>query len=155
MWALIVTLVVVGLLLLGIELLIIPGFGVTGILGLASFAASCYIAFDSLVVAAGMAVAVAVVMIASLFVIFVLRSKTWKKITLQTNIDSKIDEVPQNKGIEVGMTGVALTRLAPAGQAGFGDVSIEVFSRDSIVASGSRVEVVEVSDNKVYVKVLI
>ena len=84
-----------------------------------------------------------------------LRSKAWKKITLQTNIDSRIDQAPQNKGIKVGTTGIALTRLAPAGQAQLGDVVVEVFSRDSIVAAGSMVEVVEVCDNKIFVKVLI
>ena len=155
MWALIITLVFTGLLLLGLELLVIPGFGITGILGLGSFAASCYLAFTNFGTATGVSVVVALIVLVTLFVVFVLRSKTWKKITLETNIDSKVDDVPQNKGIEVGMTGVALTRLAPAGQAEIGDVVTEVFSRDSVVSAGSRVEVVELSDNKVFVKVLI
>lgn len=155
MWALIITLVFTGLLLLGLELLVIPGFGIAGILGLGSFAASCYLAFANFGAATGVCVVVALIVLVTLFVVLVLRSKTWKKITLDTNIDSRVDDVPQNKGIEVGMTGVALTRLAPAGQAGIGDVVTEVFSRDSVVSAGSRVEVVELSDNKVFVKVLI
>ena len=155
MWALVITLVFTGLLLLGLELLVIPGFGVAGILGLGSFAASCWLAFSNFGTMAGVIFVVALVVVVTLFVVLVLRSKTWRKITLDTNIDSRVDDVPQEKGIEVGMTGVALTRLAPAGQAGFGDVVIEVFSRDSIISAGSRIEVVELSDNKVLVKVLI
>ena len=152
MWALIITLVLVGLILLGIELLVIPGFGVVGILGLLSFAASCYLSFVNFGAMAGAVVAVALVALVSLFVVLVLRSKTWKKITLNTNIDSRIDDTPQSKGIEVGVRGLALTRLAPAGLAEFGDVALEVFSRDSIIDAASAVEVVEVSDNKVFVK---
>lgn len=152
MWALIITLVLVGLILLGIELLVIPGFGVVGVLGLASFVASCYLAFVNFGAVAGAAVAVALVVLVSVFVVLVLRSKTWKRITLDTSIDSRIDDTPQSKGIEVGAIGVALTRLAPAGQAELGDIALEVFSRDSIIAAGSAVEVVEVSDNKVFVK---
>ena len=154
MWALIITLVVLGLLLFGVELLIIPGFGFAGILGLASFVACCYLAFSNFGTLAGVIVAVATVVLVSLLVVLVLRSKTWKKITLDTNISSRIDDAPQSKGIKTGVCGVALTRLSPAGQAEFDGIALEVFSRDSIIAAGSPVEVVEVSDNKVFVKVL-
>jgi membrane-bound ClpP family serine protease len=155
MWALIITLVLIGLVLMGLEVLVIPGFGIAGILGIGSFAVSSYLTFSNFGVVAGMLLMTVVIIAIILFVVFVLRSKTWKKITLQTNIDSRIDQAPQNKGIEVGTIGIALTRLAPAGQAQLGDVVVEVFSRDSIVAAGSMVEVVEVCDNKIFVKVLI
>ena len=82
----------------------------------------------------------------------VLRSKTWRKITLNTNIDSKVDELPQNKGIEVGMKGRAITRLAPAGQVEFENAVVEAFCRDTIINGGSIVEVVEIADNRIFVK---
>lgn len=155
MWALIITLIVVGLILLGVELLVIPGFGVVGILGIASFVAACYLAFVNFGTAAGIIVLVSTILLVTLFIALVLRSKTWKGVTLNTNIDSKADEAPQQKGIAVGMRGVALTRLAPAGMAEINGVELEVFCRDAIVDAASNVEVVEVSDNKVYVKILI
>ena len=95
MWALIATLVIVGLLLLGIELLVIPGFGVVGILGIVSFVCSCYFSFATFGVTAGVAVLIAEIVLVSAFIVLVLRSKTWRKITLNTNIDSKVDELPQ------------------------------------------------------------
>lgn len=154
MWALIVTLVVVGLILLGIEMLVIPGFGVMGILGIVSFVASCYLAFATFGVVPGFLVSISTVVLITLFVVLVLRSRTWKRIALNTNIDSKADETPQHKGIAVGMTGISLTRLAPAGMAEINGVTIEVFCRDTIIDASSRIEVVDVSDNKVFVKVL-
>ena len=75
--------------------------------------------------------------------------------TLNTNIEAKVDDVPQSKGVDVGMTGVALTRMAPAGLAEIGDTTLEVFSRDSIIDGGSKVEVVDIIDNKVIVKKII
>ena len=143
MWALIITLVIVGLLLMGVELLVIPGFGVTGILGIISFVGSGYLTFVKFGVTAGV------------LVVLLLRSKTWKKMTLNTNIEAKVDDVPQSKGVDVGMTGVALTRMAPAGLAEIGDTTLEVFSRDSIIDGGSKVEVVDIIDNKVIVKKII
>ena len=41
MTALVITLIIAGLLLLGAELIIIPGFGIAGILGIGSIVASC------------------------------------------------------------------------------------------------------------------
>jgi membrane-bound ClpP family serine protease len=41
MTLLIITLIIAGLLLLAAELVLIPGFGVAGILGIASLAGSC------------------------------------------------------------------------------------------------------------------
>lgn len=153
MWALIATLVIVGLLLLGIELLVIPGFGVVGILGIVSFVCSCYFSFATFGVTAGVAVLIAEIVLVSAFIVLVLRSKTWRKITLNTNIDSKVDELPQNKGIEVGMKGRAITRLAPAGQVEFENAVVEAFCRDTIINGGSIVEVVEIADNRIFVKV--
>ena len=47
MTALIITLIVVGLVLLIVELILVPGFGVVGILGVASMVASCWLGFCS------------------------------------------------------------------------------------------------------------
>ena len=47
MLALVISLIIIGLVLLAIELLIIPGFGVTGILGIASLVGACFFAFYS------------------------------------------------------------------------------------------------------------
>ena len=89
MWALIITLVFTGLLLLGLELLVIPGFGIAGILGLGSFAASCYLAFANFGAATGVCVVVALIVLVTLFVVLVLRSKTWKKISSSAKITTR------------------------------------------------------------------
>ena len=152
---LIITLVIVGLLLLMVELLVIPGFGVTGVLGIASFVGSCYLAFANIGTTVGIIVVVSEILLTVLSVLLILRSKTWKRLSLDTNIEAKIDEVPQNKGITVGMKGKAITRMAPAGQAEFEDVAIEVFSRGTVINAGCGVTVVEIAENKVFVEVLI
>ena len=152
---LIITLVIVGLLLLMVELLVIPGFGVAGVLGIASFVGSCYLAFVNIGTTVGIIVVVSEILLTVLSVLLILRSKTWKRLSLDTNIEAKIDEVPQNKGITVGMKGKAITRMAPVGQAEFGDVAIEVFSRGTVINAGCGVTVVEIAENKVFVEVLI
>ena len=152
MTALVITLMIVGLLLLGAELIIIPGFGIAGILGIAAVAASCWVAFVHLGTAAGIVAILANIVLIVATTILMLRSKTWKRLSLKTNIDAKVDSVPAEKGIAVGTKGVSITRLAPAGTVQFGDGTVEAFTYDSLVEPGKEVEVCGIEGNKIYVK---
>lgn len=152
MTALVITLIIAGLLLLGVELIIIPGFGVAGILGVCSIAASCWIAFAKISTTAGIVVLLVNIVLVVISTIYMLRSKTWKKLSLETNINSKVDLAPLEKGISVGDSGVALTRLAPAGKVRIGDNTVEAFTRDTLVEPGRNVTVSSIDGNKIYVK---
>lgn len=154
MTALIITLIIVGLILLIAELLIIPGFGIAGILGVVSMVASCWFAFDFYGQGIGLLIIAVNILLTVISTIYILQSKTWKNISLKTNIDSKVDTSPQKKGIIEGMNGKTLTRLAPAGQAKFGEIVTEVFTRDSLVEPSKEVEVCEIEGNKIFVKEL-
>ena len=146
---LVITLIILGLMLLFAEILIIPGVGVAGILGLLSMAGSCAYAFMEMGQTAGIMVTAVNAVLVVLLTIWVLRAKTWKRLALETNIDAKavvpeVDVVP-------GAKGVSITRLAPMGMARFGDLRLEVTAREGIIDPGVEVEVVEVDGIKVYV----
>ena len=152
MTLLIITLRIAGLLLLAAELVLIPGFGVAGILGVASLVGSCWIAFTQVGTTAGIITLGANILLAIISTVLVLRSKTWKKLSLGTNIDAKVDTTPVEKGISVGDKGTTITRLAPGGKVMLGTNMLEAFSRDTIIEPGIDVEVCEVQGNKIYVK---
>ncbi len=147
---LIVSLIVLGLVLLFAEILLIPGIGIAGILGVISMGVSSYLAFTGYGVTTGLIVLAVILTILILMLVWVLRAKTWKRMSLETNIDSKAVslEVP----VAVGDKGVAVTRLAPMGNARFGNKSIEVTSFDGIIDPGTDVEVFAVEGMKVTVK---
>ena len=146
---LVITLIVLGLLLLFAEILIIPGVGVAGILGLLCLGGSCAYAFIEIGKTAGIVVtAINAVMIA-LLTIWVLRAKTWQRLALNTNIDTKA--VVPEVNVVPGAKGVSITRLAPMGTARFGDERLEVTAREGIIDPGVEIEVVEVDGIKVYV----
>ena len=152
MTALVITLIIAGLLLLGAELIIIPGFGIAGILGIASVVASCWIAFAKISTTAGIVVILVNIVLILVSTIYMLRSKTWKRLSLSTNINAKVDSAPQDKGIEAGSTGVALTRLAPAGKVRIGDNVVEAFTRDTLVEPGKNIVVSGIEGNKIFVR---
>lgn len=147
----IASLIFFGILLLLIELLLIPGVGVAGFLGLAALIAAPYYAFVHLGTKSGIIVTAIILILIALTIIYILRAKTWKKFETTTVIDSRLNE--ETERLSVGMTGKTITRLAPMGTARFGDVSCEVKSDDnSMINTGSDVEIVRIEDKKIYVK---
>ncbi|MBQ8812412.1 MAG: hypothetical protein IJZ70_08900 [Bacteroidales bacterium] len=147
----IITLILVGLVLMFAEILLIPGVGIAGILGLLSIGGSCFYAFSEFGNTTGAIVTAvnAVLLVAMAF--FVLRAKTWKRMSLETNITSKAVE---GSTLAVGDRGRTVTRLAPMGSARFGDYVVEVKALEGMMDPNIDVEVVLIEDNKIYVKPL-
>ncbi len=152
--ALIISLSIIGILLIIAEILLIPGIFVTGILGLVSLAASCWFAFSDYGQTAGFITVAANVLLAALCTVLSMRSKTWKRLSLHTEIDSRTDSTPADKGIREGMEGISVTRLNPMGKVLFGDITAECTVRNGIIESGQKVTVTLIDDNKIYVKSL-
>ena len=145
----IITLILVGLVLIFAEILLIPGVGIAGVLGLLSMGGSCFYAFHEFGTTAGTIVTgVNAVLIAALTV-WVLRAKTWKRMSLETNIDSKAVE---GVSLSLGDKGKTVTRLAPMGSARFGNYIVEVKALEGMLDPETPVEVVLIEDNRIYVK---
>lgn len=149
---LLITLILIGFVLILAEILIIPGVGVAGVLGLLSLGGSCYYAFYEFGSLTGGIVTGVMALILLLLTVYVLRAKTWKRFSLETNIDSKA--VSTERVIEVGDRGKTVTRLAPMGAVRVGDNVVEVKALEGMIDTDVEVEVVLIEDNKIYVSPL-
>ncbi len=149
---LIITLIIVGILLIIAELVLIPGVFITGTIGLASLVASCYFGFTEYGQIGGIITIAVNIILIVIFVVLALRSKTWKKLSLETNINSRTDLNPQEKGIAVGQEGVTITRLSPMGKAKINNVITEVSSQEGIINPESTIVVTLIDDNRIFVK---
>ena len=147
----IIVLILVGLVLIFAEILLIPGIGVAGILGLLSMGGSCFYAFNQLGTNAGVIVTIVNAALIVALTIWVLRAKTWKRFTLNTNIDSKAIDIFEDK-LSVGDRGRTLSRLSPMGSAKILDEVYEVKALEGMIDSGVEIEVVLIEDNRIYVK---
>ncbi|MDY0359263.1 MAG: NfeD family protein [Bacteroidales bacterium] len=148
---LIITLIVLGLLLLIAEMTVIPGFGIAGILGLGSFIGAIVMAFIQFGNSIGFIVLFSSLIVCGILVFFVLRSKTWRKITLKKSIDEKATKSPSEQGITVGMEGVSLTRLSPTGNGRFGDVTVEVRSAQELIPPKTPIKVAYIEGLSIFV----
>lgn len=149
----VITLILVGLVLIFAEILLIPGVGVAGILGLLSMGGSCFYAFYEFDNTTGAIITAVNVVLVVALAVWILRAKTWKRMALETNIDSKAVS-SEASVLAVGDRGRTLTRLAPMGSARFGDYVIEVKALEGMLDPNVDVEVVLIEDNKIYVKPL-
>jgi membrane-bound serine protease (ClpP class) len=147
---LVVLLMVVGLVLLSLEILVIPGFGVVGVLGCVSILGACGVAWIELGAGYGLlALAGGVGASGLLFWIFP-KSRAGRAIVLaetQRGRAAKADLAEL-----VGGEGKALTPLRPSGSAEIGDRTVDVVSDGVYVEAGARVRVVKVEGARVIVE---
>ena len=148
--SLIVTLIIVGLVLVLAEILLVPGIGIAGILGLMSMGGSCYYAFYEFGNLTGGVVTGVNVLLVIAFTVYVLRAKTWQKMALETNIDSKAVS-DESSVLVVGDKGKTITRLAPMGTVRFGNNIVEAKAIEGVLEPGADVEVLLIEDGRVYV----
>jgi len=91
------------------------------------------------------------VVLSVVFLMLVLKSKTWKKLTLKSEIDSKVNVIDESQ-VKVGDTGLTVSRLAPAGKAMFKNDYFEVHTQGEFIDPDTEIIVTKVDFNKIYVK---
>ena len=149
---LIIVLMIIGIVLLLVETFLIPGFAITGILGICSIGASCYFGYIEFGWLGALVTILIAAAIIGLMLLIFLKSKTWDKLTLKNKIDSKVDSTAEDKGLTVGMKGIAQTRLNPIGRAKFGTLTIEVKSEGEFIDAQEEIVIDYFDDEKVIVK---
>jgi len=152
----VVLLFVLGLVLLLLEVLVIPGFGIAGIGGLAAVFASLYLSFPD---AASAFTAIGLSTIATVvFGIVLLRRvpKTgiWRRIALETKLEDVgvPGDDPNDPVVKVGASGQALTPLRPSGTVEIGGVRVDAVSEGEYIPAGTMVQVVKVVGGRVTVR---
>ncbi len=147
-------LILLGILLFLIEFLLIPGITVAGIGGLILITAGVYLAFTEHGTEMGL-ITLGASLVASVLILAVsLRSRTWKRVMLNTNIDSIVNEGPAEGSINPGDKGKSVTRLAPVGKVKVNNITMEAKSIAGFVDPHTEIEVVKISGSQLIVKPL-
>ena len=148
----IVILLLIALLLIFLEIFVLPGINVAGILGLLLMIAGIYLTYRQIGAPTAHYVLAATLILGTLILFFGLRSSTWRKVSLDTAIEGKaIDNVAEN--VKVGDRGTALTRLGPIGTVQINGMTFEAKSAN-ITDAKTAVEVTEIVGNEIIVKPL-
>jgi membrane-bound ClpP family serine protease len=150
-WTLIAALIIIGLLFLVLEILVVPGTTVVGIFGLVLMGVGIWEAYNIFGATTGHLVVAGSLVITVIAIALSLRSKTWKRAMLSTEIKGKTNLINQEK-VKPGDTGKAVSRLVPMGKALINDEYFEVRSMGQYVDQGTDIEVIKIENNKIFVK---
>lgn len=149
--ALVIILVVIGVLLLLAEVLLLPGIGVAGLVGIGCLTGGTIGAYFWISPLAGHITLCLSVLFAACCVYAFFKARMLDKMALKTDIDSKVDLI-DGMGIKIGDTGKSLGRLAPMGKALINNKEVEAKSTKSFIDEDRDIEVVAIEGNHVVVK---
>ena len=141
-WPIIIITILGGLILVALEIVALPG-AVCGIVGGALVALAIWQTYSGYGPTAGLITLVASVVVGVILLIILLKSRTWKRFSLNEQSDSRVNQVDSN-AIQVGTTGTTLSRLAPAGKARIAGQIVEVHSNGQFIDPGQPVTVTEI-----------
>lgn len=144
-------LIIIGLLFLLLEVLVVPGTTVVGILGFILMGIGIWQAYSIYGRPAGHYTVGATVIATVIMLSLALKSKTWRRMTLKSEIDGKVNLFEETK-VKVGDTGKTITRLATGGNARINGEIYEVHSTGSFIDEGSEIIIVKIDQNKIFVK---
>lgn len=151
MWAVIAILILVGLVLLVLEILVIPGAGIAGVIGFLLMVSGVWLAYVKEGSAGGNITLLATILLNVVSIILLLRSKTWKKTQLRTFVSGKVRTF-DNMDLKVGMHGKTISRCAPTGKGAFSDNYVEVDAGTTYLKTGTTIEIIKINGNKIFVK---
>lgn len=147
----IVSLIIAGLILFIIEVFLLPGISIAGIVSAGCLLYANYYAFDTLGTIPGyITLAVSAIGVIGITIWF-MRSKTVDKLSLKKTIDYRPEPL-KGLDLKVGDEGIALTRLALIGNAEFNGRIIEVRSSGDFIDEKSKIRVERILDGVVMVQ---
>ncbi len=149
-WLLVCMLILIGAILVLMEFLVFPGVNVAGVLGFICILAGVYFGYSYYGSTTGHFILLGTALFGIGITWYVLRSNTWKKLSLSTKIEGSVEGVDDS--IHEGDCGEALSRLAPMGNVKIGETVVEAESWSGYIDVHSPVEVVKVCKNKIIVQ---
>jgi membrane-bound ClpP family serine protease len=145
------SLLIIGLTLLLIEILFIPGTTIVGVFGMIVSLAGVLYAFSSF----DSEIAFWIVGVAGILNLVAIwygfSSGVWRRFSLKTSLQGGAFD-GRTSHLTVGMTGLAVSDIKPIGKAEFGENSYEVKSADGFIEVGKEVNIVKIQNNQILVK---
>lgn len=148
---LLIALVVIGLLFLLLEILVIPGTTVAGIIGSALIVIAIWQSYARFGSETGIIFLGSVIVLSVLTLYFSLKGRTWKRLMLNSEVEGKVDHFEKYRP-QVGDEGVTISRLSPMGKARFNDDYFEVKSYSGYVDPNTEVVIKKIEHNSIIVK---
>jgi membrane-bound ClpP family serine protease len=149
-WPIIIIVILVGLALIALEIVALPGF-ISGLCGGVLVIVGVWQTYANHGSLAGNITLIASILIGLLMLVVLMKSGTWKRFSLKEESDSRVNQINPST-IQPGVRGKSISRLAPAGKALFGNEIVEVHSSGTFIDENKEIEVTEIEGYRITVK---
>jgi len=152
-WFIVISLLALGLLLIVVEVIFIPGTTVVGFFGFGLMLAGGFLGFRYFGNDVGWIIIATTAVFSAAVFFWIFRAKPWQQFALKTSIKSKVNE-GLHEGLHAGDEGIATSALRPSGKAEIGGRIVEVTSQGSYLERGTRIRIVKISPYQILVETL-
>lgn len=144
-------LLILGIILILIETLFIPGTTIFGILGIISIFSSDYLSY--VYYGAEFAIIYSIInsIICLVIIIYSLKSNTWDKVSLKKVHQEKVDK-NKYENLKIGELGLSISSLKPYGKGKFNNKTYEVKSSENFIDEGKKIKIIDILQDKILVK---
>ncbi|MCF8259087.1 MAG: NfeD family protein [Flavobacteriales bacterium] len=147
----VIALLLLGILLILLEIVFVPGTTIVGIGGGILLVIGIYMAYG-IGGNIGHISLFSSLMIVLLALGVMLKAKTWQRLALKDTVSGRSPANVVEGQLKEGERGVTIGRLNPMGKATFGDAIVEVHTTGEIIGQETEIEVVKVIGNRVQVR---
>ena len=149
-WTLIIITLVIGLILLALEIVVVPGL-IVGLCGAGLMIFSIWQTFVTYGTMSGTILLVSTIAACVILIAIFMKTKTWKRFTMNEESDSKVNQIDKST-IQIGAQGVTIARLAPTGKAIINGEQVEVHSINQYIEPNKKIEVINVDGYRIDVR---
>lgn len=151
MWIIILSLLLIGLALIIVELVFVPGTTVVGLLGLIFAIVGIVISYSHFGTDVGFYIMLAMLATTLGTLFYSFRSGAWSRFSLKSSIDSKVNEGIM-AAVHVGDEGITISTLRPIGKAEFNSKTFEVKTSGNYVDRGAKVKITQIESHQIVVE---
>jgi membrane-bound ClpP family serine protease len=142
--------VIIGIALVVIEVLFVPGTTFVGLIGFLLMAVGVWYCFNNYGSKAGILLASGSLVLMVLIFYWGYKKNVWKKFALNTENDVRLAQKAIDY-LQVGQEGITISALRPSGIAEFDGKRIEVQTFGELLDAGVNVKIIEIKGNEVFV----
>jgi membrane-bound ClpP family serine protease len=150
-WVVVGSMILIGLVLIVIEIIFIPGTTVVGILGLIFLIVGISLSFSYYGQQVGWATLGGTTVVSGFLLYYAFKANVWGAFSLKSTNQGKVNEGGLD-GLAVGQEGRTLSSLRPSGKAEVGEKMYEVKTLGEFVETGTRIRIIQIMSNQIIVE---
>ena len=149
----IVIAIVLGIALILIEILFVPGTTIVGIFGFILVGAGIYYTYTSFGQEIGNYTLVGSSLVSFGLIYFGFKSSSWKFIANESVIESRVND-NINLDLKLNDEGISVSALRPMGTASFNHEYVEVSTLGNFIEANTKIKIIEIKNKQIVVQPL-